>query len=90
MPKSSSPRRRQPASRPETARQREHNSKRRGELSEFAFVHKAASLDFGIAKPYGDSERFDFILISRDWPEGDKLWRIQIKCTASLIRGFCL
>src|ERR1700693_2667889 len=88
MPKRSSPPRRSPASGPKTARQRELNTKRRGELSELAFVHKAASLGFGVAKPYGDSERFDFILISRDWPEGDKLWRVQVKCTASLINGF--
>jgi len=87
MPESSSPPRRQPASERKTARQREFSSKRRRELSDYAFVHKAASLDFGVAKPYGDSERFDFILISRDWPEGDKLLRIQVKCTASLIRG---
>jgi len=73
--------------REESARQQELNTKRRGELSELAFAHKAASEGFGIAKPYGDSERFDFILISRGWPEGDKLWRVQIKCTASLING---
>ncbi len=88
MPKSKSPRRRPPASDPKTARQRELNTKRRGELSELAFAHKAASQGFGVAKPYGDSERFDFILISRDWPEGEKLWRMQVKCTASLINGF--
>jgi len=87
MPKSSSPPRRPPASGPKTARQQELNTKRRGELSELAFAHKAASEGFGIAKPYGDSERFDFILISRNWPEGDKLWRVQVKCTASLING---
>jgi len=88
MPKSSSPPRRSPASGPKTARQRELNTKRRGELSELAFVHKAASLGFGVAKPYGDSERFDFILVSRDWPQGDKLWRVQVKSTATLSQGF--
>src|ERR1700693_5427284 len=87
MPKRSSPPRRPPASGPKTARQRELNTKRRGELSELAFVHKAASLGFAVAKPYGDSERFDFILVSRDWPEGDKLWRVQIKSTGTLPRG---
>ena len=84
MLKSSSPPRRSPASGQKTARQRELNTKRRGELSELAFVHKAASLGFGVAKPYGDSERFDFILVSRDWPQGDKLWRVQVKSTATL------
>jgi len=34
-----------------------------GELAELAFMSKAASLGFGVAKPYGDSGRFDFILI---------------------------
>jgi len=51
-----------PASRPKTARRHETNTKRRGELSELAFVYKAAGLGFGVAKPYGDSERYDFIL----------------------------
>jgi hypothetical protein len=88
MPKSSSPPRRPPASDPKTARQQELTTKRRGELSELAFAHNAASLGFGVAKPLGDSERFDFILVSRDWPEGEKLWRVQVKCTASLINGF--
>jgi hypothetical protein len=41
MPKRGSPPRRPPASGPETARQRELNTKRRGELSELAFVHKS-------------------------------------------------
>jgi len=84
MPKPSSPPRRPRASGPKTARQRELNTKRRGELSELAFVHKAASLGFGVAKPYGDSERFDFILISRDWPQGDKLWRVQVKTSTCM------
>ena len=87
MPKSSSSPRRPPASGPKTARQHELNTKRRGELSELAFAHKAACEGFGVAKPYGDSERFDFILVSRGWPEGEKLWRVQIKCSASLING---
>jgi hypothetical protein len=88
MPKRRSSPKRLPASERKTARRQELNTKRRGELSELAFAHKAASLGFGVAKPLGDSERFDFILISRDWPEGEKLLRIQVKCTASLIRGF--
>ena len=51
-----------------------NNSKRRGELAELAFVYKAASLGFGVAKPYGESERFDFIVSSRR-----RLWRVQVK-----------
>src|SRR5271167_3086492 len=49
-------------------------SKRRGEVSELAFFHKAASLGFGVARPWGDSERYDFILDS-----GQRLWRVQVK-----------
>src|SRR3989475_9495913 len=40
------------------------NCKRKGELSEAAFLLKAASLGFGVAKPWGDRERYDFILDS--------------------------
>ena len=53
------------------------NSKRTGELSEAAFLHKAVGLGFRVTKPWGDSERYDFVLDS-----GRKLWRVQIKCTA--------
>jgi hypothetical protein len=87
MRESSSARRRPPASDPKTARQHQRNTNGRGELSELAFVHKAASLGFGVAKPYSQSERFDFILISHDWPGGEKLWRVQVKSTARLSDG---
>jgi hypothetical protein len=55
-----------------------NQSKRQGELAELAFAHKAASLGFGVAKPYGESERFDFIVRS-----GRHLWRVQVKSTRS-------
>jgi hypothetical protein len=32
-------------------------TKEKGELAELAFLHKAASLGFGVAQPHGDSER---------------------------------
>ena len=51
------------------------NTKRTGELAEAAFLHKAVGL--GVTKPWGDSERYDFVLDS-----GTRLWRVQIKCTA--------
>jgi hypothetical protein len=61
-------------------------SKRKGELVELAFAHKATALGFGVAKPYGDSERFDFIVIS-----GPQLWRVQIKSTYKAgIRGYAI
>jgi len=71
------------ASRPKTDRRRATTCKRQGELSELAFVHKAASLGFGVARPYGDNERYDFIVDS-----GQRLWRVQVKSTAYL-RGEC-
>jgi len=48
--------------------------KQRGELAEVGFMFKAAGLGFGVAKPWGDSERYDFILDS-----GKRFWRVQVK-----------
>ncbi|PYV88168.1 MAG: hypothetical protein DMG90_15465 [Acidobacteria bacterium] len=63
---------------------RPKNTKRTGELSEAAFLHKAVAEGFGVAKPWGDSERYDFIL-----DNGDRLLRVQVKCTAYLrARGY--
>jgi len=60
------------------------NTKRTGELSEAAFLLKAESLGFHIAKPWGDSEPYDFILDS-----GHRRWRVQLKCTQVLrARGY--
>jgi hypothetical protein len=56
------------------------NTKRTGELAEAAFLHKAVGLGFRVTKPSGDSERYDFVLDS-----GKRLWRVQIKCTSSVI-----
>jgi len=58
------------------------NTKRTGELAEAAFLHKAVGLGFRVTKPWGDSERYDFVLDS-----GRRLWRVQIKCTASIRAG---
>jgi len=55
------------------------NTKVTGERSEAAFLHKAATLEFGIAKPWGDSRRYDFIL-----DNGERLHRIQVKCTEAI------
>jgi hypothetical protein len=64
----------------QTARQHELATKLRGELAELAFAVKAVALGFGVAKPYGDSQRFDFILRS-----GSKLSRVQVKSTTTLL-----
>ena len=50
--------------------------KQRGELAEMGFAFKAAGLGFGVVKPCGDSERYDYILDS-----GERLWRVQVKST---------
>jgi len=51
-----------PATPPQTPFEREQTTKRRGEISELAFALAAARQGFGIARPYGDSERYDIIL----------------------------
>jgi hypothetical protein len=59
-------------------------TKRRGEVAEAAFLHKAASLGFSISKPWGESDRYDFILDS-----GDHCWRVQVKSAhTSAINGY--
>jgi hypothetical protein len=59
-------------------------TKRRGEVAEAAFLHKAASLGFSVSKPWGESDRYDFILDS-----GDHCWRVQVKSAhSSAINGY--
>jgi hypothetical protein len=53
-------------------------AKSNGELAELAFVLKAASLGFGVSKPFGDSERYDFLLDS-----GERVWKVQVRSTFS-------
>jgi len=48
---------------PEERRRR--NPKRAGELAEAAFLLKAQTMGFRVLKPWGDSERYDFVLDSR-------------------------
>jgi protein gp37 len=48
--------------------------KRREEMAEAAFLHKASTLGFGVAKPWGDSDPYDLIVDS-----GRRLWRVQVK-----------
>ncbi len=54
------------------------NRKRRGEVAEAAFLHKAASLGFSVAKPWGESDRYDFIVET-----GGRFLRVQIKSAYS-------
>ncbi len=53
------------------------NRKRRGEISEAIFLGKACGLGFSVAKPWGDSEPYDFILNG-----GHGFLRVQVKSTA--------
>jgi hypothetical protein len=62
------------------------NAKRMGERSEAAFLYQATQRRFAVCKPWGDSERYDFILDNRPRPTVH-LFRIQVKCTESLRVG---
>jgi len=55
-----------------------------GELSQAAFLVKAQAMGFGLALPWGDSEKYDFIV----WAHGGgRLLRVQVKATGRLHRG---
>jgi len=60
------------------------NPKRMGELSQAAVLARAQELGFGLATPWGDSEKYDFICWAR--PEG-KFLRVQVKATGRLNGG---
>jgi hypothetical protein len=49
-------------------------NKRRGELAELAFMRKAASLGFAVAKPWGEAERYDVVVRFCNI-----FWRVQVK-----------
>jgi len=50
--------------------------KRLGEQAEAAFLNKATSLGLSVAKPWGDSDRYDLVVGSEK-----RLWRVQVKST---------
>src|ERR1700682_4776914 len=60
----------------------QQGTKKKGEEAELAFMLKAVSLGFGVAKPWGDSERYDFILDS-----GTRLTRVQVKSSSHIYSG---
>jgi hypothetical protein len=60
------------------------NPKRLGEFSQAAFLVRAQRMGFGLAVPWGDSEKCDFIVWAR--PAG-RLLRVQVKGTGRLYRG---
>jgi hypothetical protein len=53
--------------------------KRAGELAEAFFLSNAESLNFHVSKPWGDSNRYDFIVDC-----GQTLSRVQLKCTSTI------
>ena len=53
------------------------SNKAKGNVAELGFLQKASSLGFGVAKPYGDDEHYDFILDS-----GERFWRVQVRSTS--------
>lgn len=48
--------------------------KRRGEMVEIAFLHRATDLGFRVSKPFGDSDPYDFIV-----DNGRRRWLVQVK-----------
>ena len=63
---------------------RGRNPKRTGEVSEAAFLLKASSMGLRVSKPWGDSERYDFVVDS-----GGRFWRVQLKSTGVVhARGY--
>ena len=50
------------------------DNRHRGQLAEIAFVRKATSLGFAVAKPWGEGERYDFIVRVQN-----VCWRVQVK-----------
>jgi len=59
------------------------NPKRSGEVSQAAFLLKARTLGFSVALPWGDSERYDFVVWAK---EGGRMLRVQVKATGRLHR----
>ncbi len=57
-------------------------ARHRGDLGEVAFVHKAVSLGFVVAKPHGQLHRYDFIVEG-----GSGLLRVQVKACAYMKHG---
>src|ERR1700676_4754336 len=55
-----------------------NNSKHVGEIAEMQFMLDAARRGFGVAKPFGDNERYDVIV---DAPR--RLWRVQVKASGA-------
>ena len=58
------------------------NPKRAGEVSQAAFLLKAEMLGFDVALPWGDNQKFDFVV----WRRDGRAIRVQVKGTGRLHR----
>ncbi|HZQ19315.1 MAG TPA: group I intron-associated PD-(D/E)XK endonuclease [Terriglobales bacterium] len=58
----------------ETVNPADLTNRQRGHLAELAFMRKAASLGFAVAKPWGEGERYDVIVRVES-----VCWRVQVK-----------
>ena len=63
-----------PASTPAEGATAKLTPKRLGEIAEAEFIAKVVGLGFVVAKPWGDSEPYDFIVNL-----GRNFWRVQVK-----------
>jgi PD-(D/E)XK endonuclease len=64
------------------ASRRGHLIRYHGDLGESAFLHKATSLGFMVARPWRNIYCYDFIVEG-----GRNLWRVQVKTTTSMKNG---
>jgi hypothetical protein len=55
---------------------------KKGELAEMAFIYKAESLGLDVAKPYGNSNRYDLVVRS-----GQRFWKVQVKASGFITCG---
>jgi len=57
-------------------------AQKQGELAEMAFIYRAESLGFDVAKPYGDSNRYDVVVRA-----GRQFWKVQVKSSSLMAWG---
>jgi hypothetical protein len=81
MAKTNAARRRAFEKKQEQVRAR-RGTKKQGELAEMAFILKAEGLGFDVAKPYGENNRYDFIVRS-----GQRFWKVQVKSSSLIASG---
>ena len=58
------------------------DNRHRRQLAEIAFVRKATTLGFAVAKPWGEGERYDVIVRVQN-----VCWRVQVKSVLAKTRG---